>query len=69
MVLLRKLYETAVSKVEIFSWVSEEISSRAWSSEPPVVEMVRTHLWCRAMWSVVYEWKDLETAGRDSVHM
>lgn len=39
-VLLRKLYETAVSKVEIFSWVSEEMNSRVWSSEPPAVEMV-----------------------------
>lgn len=52
---------------EIFSWVSGEVNTRAWSVEPPAVNRMLTHLWCRAMWST--EKRDLETTGRDSVHM
>lgn len=58
--------ETA-HKGKIFSWVSEEVSTRAWSLEPPAVNRMPTHLWRRAMWST--EKKDLETTGRDSAHM
>ena len=34
--LLRKLSETA-HKVDIYSWVSEEMSTRVWGLEPPAV--------------------------------